>query len=491
MQISIQKAKNGEDTASSENRFLHSSYAPSKEAERFVDRLQLPFKPEIIIITEPALSYVLPYLKKKFPDIKFGVIRYSDFFNKYNSDFDFVINYFEHKNFEYYLEEAFNEESLLSIHFLAWQPAANVFPDENKAVWQAIKAALERAKTLLITRQYFEKKWLINSSNFFKYLKKPLSMVNDISKDTVIISSGPSLKASLPWIKENREKLFIICLSSAISLCLSNKILPDLCMSTDGGFWAGEHLKKLYKYNIALAMPSEAHCNKSILKNNKILPLIYDDGISKEFSLASGLQFIHAERNGTVSGTALIFAAEHCKKDIYMCGLDLAGQKGYQHLQPNELELNNSLKDNRLFTKEKRLAASEFSNASLEIYKNWFISKKLELGNRKVYRVIEKDFRRNNLGWIEDIDENQFKKKLEIIPDENKMTSFFIEEEYRDFSKNVYEYFEKNCENEKWKKQLFPLDYVSLSHNPQNNELYNKIENEYNKLKIKIRTILS
>ena len=27
-------------------------------------------------------------------------------------------------------------------------------------VWKDIKTALERSKTLLITRQYFEKKWL-------------------------------------------------------------------------------------------------------------------------------------------------------------------------------------------------------------------------------------------------------------------------------------------------------------------------------------------
>ncbi len=491
MQLSIIKAKNGEDTAAFENCFLHSSYAPSKEAQRFVDALKLPYTPKAIIITEPALSYVAPLLRKKFENIKLGVIRYSDFFEKYNSNFDFVLNFFEHQDFENYLESSFNEEALLSMYFISWQPSANLFSEENKAVWNGIKKALERAKTLMVTRQYFEKKWFINCSYFFKYLQHPLYLENKISKDCLIISSGPSLKAAISFIKENREKLFIICLSSAISTCLFHQIIPDLCMTTDGGFWAGEHLKKLLKYNIPLAMPSEAFCNKSLLKKNKILPLIYDDGISRELSLASGLNFVHAVRNGTVSGTALSFAAEHCSKNIYMCGLDLAGQKGYQHLQPNELELNNCIKDNRLSTKEKRLTSSEFSSSSLEIYKNWFCTNKLNLGKRKVYRVIEKALRKNNLVWIEDIDENQFKEKLAEVTFEQNENTFFTEVENQSFSKKAFEYFEKNSKNEAWKKQLFPLDYLSLSHNPENTELFKKIENEYNNLINKIRIVLN
>ncbi len=491
MQFSIQTAKNGEETASIDNCFLHSSYAPSKEAERFVQTLEIPFKPESIVITEPALSYVVPFLRQAFPDVRLGVIRYTEFFEKYNSGFDFVLNFFEHPDFENYLENTFNEEEILSMHFISWQPSARLFSEENKIVWNAIKGAFERSKTLLVTRQYFEKKWLTNSAVFFKNIKHPLVLKNQIEKDCVIISSGPSLKASLSLIKENRNKLFVLCLSSAISVCIKNNIIPDLCMTTDGGFWAGEHLKKLLKKNIPLAMPSEALCNKDILRNNQILPLIYDDGISREMSLASGFTFSHAVRNGTVSGTALLFACEYCRKNIYMCGLDLAGQKGYQHLQPNELEINNSIKDNRISTKEKRLTASEFSSASLEIYKNWFITKALNTGSRKVYRVINEENRKNNLGWISDINAEQFSKELNKMPAPDQNFEYFAEESCENPAAKVSQYFEKKAESEKWKKQIFPLDYVSLSHNPDNKELSDRIKKDYNNLKDKIRKILN
>ena len=53
LNILFQKAKNGEETAIADKLFLHSNYAPSKEAERFVENLSIPYTPSAIIITEP------------------------------------------------------------------------------------------------------------------------------------------------------------------------------------------------------------------------------------------------------------------------------------------------------------------------------------------------------------------------------------------------------------------------------------------------------
>ena len=72
MKITIQKAKNGEDTATADGHFLHSNYAPVKEAQRFVENLKLPYNPSSIIITEPGLSYITPFLRERFTEIKIG-----------------------------------------------------------------------------------------------------------------------------------------------------------------------------------------------------------------------------------------------------------------------------------------------------------------------------------------------------------------------------------------------------------------------------------
>ena len=486
MNISIQKAKNGEETAVIENHFLHSNYAPLKEAERFVENLKLPYIPSLIIITEPALSYITKYLKKRFPDIKLGVIRYCDAFKNYNSDFDLVLNYYEHTNFEVYLENTLNEEELLKCFFIPWTPSSQAFIETDKQVWKSIKAALERSKTLLITRQYFEKKWFLNSCNFVRYINNLISFSFPLEKDVLIISSGPSLKPFINLIKENTRKFFIIALSSAISVCIKNNIIPDLCMSTDGGYWASEHLKALYKHDIPLAISAEGYCKKSLLSKLKILPLDYGDGFSHELLCSAKINCVKALRNGTVSGTALLFAASNFTKNIYLCGMDMAAQNGFQHTQPNQLELNSSLTDNRIKNKMSRIYKSGLTNGSLDIYRQWFINNPQQTGNIKVYRLIQKTDSKNSLGWIEDLELYTFEKTLNQITESSKISGNLQNYSF-EFNKAV----ENLLNTDKWKNQLFPLDYVQLSHSCEKEPILNKIEKEYNDIKQKAESILN
>ena len=489
MKVTIQKAKNGEDTALIDGHFLHSNYAPVKEAERFVENLTLPYSASSIIIIEPGLSYTSDLLRKKFPDIKIGAVRYTDAFKSYDSNFDFVLNFYEQDNFEVYLESKLNEEELLTSVFISWPASVQIFIEYEKQIWPAIKASIERAKTLLITRQYFEKKWLLNSCNFLKYHNKILTLNSPINKDAVIISSGPSLIPFLKTLKENQDKFFIICLSSAISVCLENNIIPDICMTTDGGYWAGEHLKPLYKTKLPVAMPLEAYCPKSLLSKLDIIPLNYGDGISNELIEEEKLIANKAVRNGTVSGTALLFAANYCTKNIYLSGLDMACQTGYQHAQPNQLEFNSSLRDNRINTKATRLTRSELTNGSLDIYKNWFINNPLNMPGRKVFRLMEEKYKKNSLDWIHDIDLNSFAKMIPASSGAKEKTVYDIQENNH-IIKSVLLFSDK-IKSDTWRKNLFPLDFVQLSHNPKNTEIKTKIEYEWEKLKTQIEDILS
>ena len=93
------------------------------------------------------------------------------------------MNYDSHSNFEACLEAKLSEEELLTAFFVSWNPSAQIFKEEDKRVWLSIKAAMERAKTLLITRQYFEKKWFLNSCRFIKNLRRVVSFEGLIEKD--------------------------------------------------------------------------------------------------------------------------------------------------------------------------------------------------------------------------------------------------------------------------------------------------------------------
>jgi hypothetical protein len=270
-------SKDGNKTVSIQNQFIHSTYSPIKEAERFVQNINVSFEPEALIILEPGLSYILPFLKKRFPNSKLICIRFCNSFSDYNSGWDFVINYEENENnLENLLFNYLGEEKLLSTLLLEWNSINKIFGEQINNCWKIFKNILEKSKTLLITRQVFEKKWLINTCNFIKYAKNIYTTNINSKMPVLIVASGPSLKNILEFIKTNQNNFFIIALSSAINVLLKNQIIPDLCFSTDGGFWAGEHLKPLqiYKEKINLAISVEGFCSKKILKSQKIIPLM-------------------------------------------------------------------------------------------------------------------------------------------------------------------------------------------------------------------------
>ncbi|WP_027727425.1 6-hydroxymethylpterin diphosphokinase MptE-like protein [Treponema sp. C6A8] len=484
--------KEGVKTVKANGLLLHSAYSPIKEAERFSLNIKSTFKPSYVIITEPGLSYCAPYLKKSFPYAKIGAIRYTHEFESYNNLFDFAFNKESISDLKNHLLREFSEDNIFSVLFISWTASEKIFPDENKQVWLQIKQALDTAKTLLVTRQFFEKKWLINSANFIKYAQDFYTF-NKTSSPVFIAASGPSLQDNLESLKKGQKSFVIIALSSAITTLLENDIIPDFCISTDGGYWAGEHLKKLTKNKIPLAITSEAYCKKEILQNLKIIPLFYNDGISRQLADQTSIPFIEAKRNGTVSGTALDLAKNLTTGKIYYSGLDLSEQKGFQHTQPNELEKNACLNDYFINSKEKRIAKSGFKNQSLMIYKDWFCNQKLE--NNKFFRIISEEGKKNSLGDIIDISPEKFAEECKLytssktfsISKSKKLSAL----ENKTNIKNVLTYILRNCNTEGWKKSLFPLDFVAIKHNPENNEAQEKLEKENSRLMKKLQKILN
>lgn len=457
MEIQYLSAKNNQKTFTVDSIFYHSSYNPEREAARFLETYSFQVKkPDLIILIEPGFSYLYSPLKNKYPEAKIGILRLLPDFND-NFNWDFVINSKDIYNF---LISTFNESELLNSEIIIWNQANSLFNNEILSFYEKYKEALNYAKTILTTRQYFEKKWLINSLNNFKYINS-FCTINKIDLPVVITASGPSLKGAIPVLKKYRNKYFLICLSSALPVLLNNEIIPDLCMSTDGGYYANQHLKKLLKFNIPLAVGVEGYASKKLLQKNKIVLLNYSDGISSDLVCKLHIPFMSAERNGTVSGTAYKFAKELSSKEIFFCGLDLSFAKGFQHTQPNELEKNNSIIDFKLRSKETRIAAGEMNKSSLDIYKDWFSSLQ---NTEKIFRIINQPL--NKLGNITDLSSKELEKKLSLYSDSKDFD--FLENKYSDEEKasllqKLNSFFDSEL-SENYLRQLFPIDYLSILH---------------------------
>lgn len=500
MNLLFGSAKDNNQTISVDNHYIHSPYSPIKEAERFVSLLPSDSEYDVIILIEPGLSYTYNYLKQKYPGTTIGIIRLISELSDSNASWDFIFNFDNSENLKNQLLSYFSEEKLLCSLLTEWVPSKNIFPDEVKQIWHIYKEILEQSRTILITRQYFEKKWIINTCNYIKYFtNNNFAYIQKTSKPIIIVSSGPSLNKVIKQIPDFREKCYLICLSSAIKVLISNNIIPDLILTTDGGYYAGQHLKQLYQTsNIPLAVPSEAFIQKSLLEKLQIIPCAYSDGVSKKLLEVCNIKPILLERNGTVSGTALKLALSLTTSDIFCLGMDLAPNQSKQHSEPNELEINNCLKDFRLNNKETRQTRSRFNSGSLLIYRNWF--KSLSGLQNKVYRVIENQ---DSIGEIKNINYLDFithmmsvKVNSNVSSNKNDVISQCIK-----YSKNEKEQRIKKLKtfiseyslSEDWKKQIFPVDYISIKHANNLNEkemLLKNLEDKNEKLLNKIRKLL-
>ena len=464
MQIQFLDSKDGSKTFSADGVFYHSSYSPAKEAQRFLEASQFTINPSVIFLIEPGLNFFSESLKQKFPECKIICVRFFEESFPDEPSWDSVINFNKCKNLSQLLINQFGEEALLCSTALIWPVAQKLFMQQIQSFFAEYKTTLEYCKTLLVTRQFFEKKWLINSCNFINYAKNFIEPDIKTQLPVVICASGTQLKPCINTIKTSQDKIFIICLSSALSVLVKNGITPDLILTTDGGFWAGEHLKYLKKNpDITLAAPCEAFIPKKILQTNPIVALRYNDTssfICSELLQQSGIPFLDALRNPTVSGTGLFLAKSITDKSIYFCGLDLGTNPGFVHTQPNEIEKNNELFDYRLNTKQTRIARSRFNSDSLKVYRDWFAAlKKDEVQN--IYRVIDQS-KQDVLGNIQNISPEFFCDKLTGECSGKKNIAFTKAVLSNINTKKTIDYVINHLNTEKWCHQIFPADFISI-----------------------------
>lgn len=498
-------AKNGDFSCKLNEYFLHSNYNPQKEAERFVSTIESDFEPKYIFLTGACLDHTVKFFNTKFPNAKICAIQYSKSFEKYSSNWAkcFYIDFAKSLK-----DELFNfveEEDLNLCMFLSWKPSENAYPKEYAYAWNEIKDFVKMSRDVLGTRIFFNKRWVKNSLQFCLKTQNLLSIENiRTNLPIVLAASGPRLKYFYNILKENRQKFFLLAVSSAALPLIHAGIYPDAVISTDGGFWAKEHLQIIEKTssrkNIPVFATAEGAFYSQLLENSSIIPLAYGDAPEKILYDICKIKTAPALRNGTVSGTAATLALNLSSSNIFCIGLDLSSSKGFQHSQPNQQEIRNGVNNFRLSPLENRCAASTFHSASLELYKNWFIAQSEKLKNR-VFRVFPTEMPYNfKLGSICNLNENEFEQALnrnfsnlgepktiqfekQKLPSQterkNLLINYFnklIEETSQIF--NNKETLDKVPENiEIWYKSFVLTEFANAKHNknPMTQEMYSKI----------------
>jgi len=99
---------------------------------------------------------------------------------------------------------------------------------------RAIKKSIELRRTALLTQlnhEIFSKMQFRNAVDSTKAFKA----IPDLGdgKTAVVLGGGPSLDQHIDWIKENREKLFILAVSRISNKLIKEELKPDIVVSVD------------------------------------------------------------------------------------------------------------------------------------------------------------------------------------------------------------------------------------------------------------------
>ena len=210
---------------------------------------------------------------------------------------------------EAFLFNLIPDEYLPLTVFVSWKPADALWPDRAELVWQGIASLMRLQKDVMYTRTTFGRRWLGNMVRNFM-LACHAAAINPISEPVFLALSGPTLEKQLPF---ERSRFFVCSASSALSALHARGCRPDLCLATDGGFWALPLFRDL-ESGIPVAFSLETAIPSRVLAAHPSIFLSYGSALENDFFSMLGIVPDPAFRNGTIAGTAIQYLLSHFGK---------------------------------------------------------------------------------------------------------------------------------------------------------------------------------
>ena len=361
---------------------LHSRYNPRKEAARYIEAQSFSCKPLFVIVTEPGESYLAQELRARYPLARLLAIRYDKtLFSESDGLWDGVWRPGTGYEVSSWLFAMIPDECLPLTVFLPWKPSDSAWPSLSAYVWNSIASVIRLQTSVMYTRSAFGKRWLANCIKN-TILARNLTVGEYTEKPALLVASGPSLESLFPF---NRESFFVCAVSSAITCLSAHGVMPDLCISTDGGFWALNHFRDISE-RVTVAFPCEAAIPSRVLERNPVQFLDYGSAIERKLLALAGVKADAASRNGTVSGTAALYLLAHSSGNVYAAGLDLCPSQSFSHARPSASAFAVEAATQRTRPLCQTLHESSRDTASLDMYAAWFSSRD-DAFKRRFFRI--------------------------------------------------------------------------------------------------------
>lgn len=246
----VVNSKNGmKNLIIEEKRYLHSRYNPDREAEQWVNGINICDE-DSILVTGLGLGYYLEKLIKKYPDKKIFIVEPDlDIFIRALSQIDFE-NFFNNGNVIFLVDLNIDAICVILSDYIYYGAINNIYFAELPAykieykdfiedLYSSIHRSIYDLRGNIATQLYFANLWIYNTIRNLKGLTDDLSakVFKGLCRDipVVIVSAGPSLEKNIKLLKQLYDKALILAVGSAVNILENNDIIPHMIMGIDGG----------------------------------------------------------------------------------------------------------------------------------------------------------------------------------------------------------------------------------------------------------------
>lgn len=319
-----------------------------------------------------------------------------------------------------------------------------------KEIEEKIHTVFSAKMSDLLTKFEFEKIWIKNSIwNLTQISKIPpkkysiKSLENQFfGLSAVLVSAGPSLRKNLPWLVENRNKLFVLSCDTSLKVLIKAGILADGVVTLDAQtnsffHFMGENLERIPLFADLVSSPTllREPIFKSVIHSVTAKYQVDAEGSLVREVTAGGELATEVlgdvgdiQSGGSVATTAFDMLRFMGFSEVYFLGQDLAysGREihstGTHHNEKwltlvsrkNSLERINEV---IIRKRETRMVPSTsgstvLTDYVLDLYRHWFEESAKSVSNLKLYNINQDGAR---IEGIPELPTNEGTKQLKDV----------------------------------------------------------------------------
>ena len=316
---------------------LHSIYNPNREADIILDNQIGDTVPSAIIIVEPGAGYITHRARQRYSSTPILAIHIDDsLYTRCRWRADDAWYPSSARTLEEVCETFIGAALSPRIAVVILPVIRRIAPQETEDFQRRLSAVIQRVRANMATVGSFGKNWISNSIVNFLSIERLYPLPHG-SATVCIVGSGPSVEGQIETLSRLRDIISIWALPSVLPLLLQRGIIPQVVVTTDGGYWASWHYRSLGARALRWAMPLTAARGLYRVRHSISL---FQQGFALEQELvkrlAPGTPYLPP--CGTVAGSALSLAKARGATAIILVGVDLSFLNGKLHCRPHSFE---------------------------------------------------------------------------------------------------------------------------------------------------------